>query len=64
MVAPTLPPMMDADVSAVLEYVSGGDAEGVAEFSYILTAKVDDYTCRYLTKSHEQPFVYVKSTPS
>ena len=48
MVAPTLPPMMAADVSAVLEDISGGDAEGVAEFSYILTAKVDDYTCRYL----------------
>ena len=40
--------MMAAVVSAVLEDVSGGDAEEVAEFSYILTAKVDDYTCRYL----------------
>ena len=48
MVAPTLPPMMAADVSAVLEDVSGGDAVGVAEFSYILTPKVGDYTCRYL----------------
>ena len=37
MMAPTLPPMMAAVVSAVLE-----DAEGVAEFSYILTPKVDD----------------------
>ena len=42
MVAPTLPPMMAADVSAVLEDVSGGDAEGVAEFSYIFTPKVDN----------------------
>ena len=70
MVAPTLPPMMAAVVSAVLEDVSGGDAEGIVEFSYILTQKLMtlpvDICFRHLTKARGQAIVFMspKSTPS